>query len=146
MVFEKRRFTSLMETASRAIFMASTGSMNLDEDPTLEPFERTPSANDDLPPQDIEAAKRKSRLNALVLGLVFLLVTIAPYPWNLLSPVLLLAPLLYSLIDRMRRAPASPGPASGPSALPQRTDAPNLQPYSSVPKDPKDPRRYKPIG
>ncbi len=118
----------------------------MDEDPEFEPFERTPSPNDDLPPQDVEAAKRKSRLNALVLGLVFLLVTIAPYPWNLLSPVLLLVPLIYSVIDRMRRAPASTGSVSGRSALPQRMGAPDLEPYSSVPKDPKDPRRYKPIG
>lgn len=118
----------------------------MDEDPTLEPFERAPSAGDDLPPEEVAAAKRKSRLNALVLGLVFLLVAIAPYPWSLLSPVLLLVPLIYSIIDRMRRAPDSHGPVPGRSTLPPQTDASHLEPYSSIPRDPKDPRRYKPIG
>ncbi len=118
----------------------------MDEDPTFEPIEGTTSARDDLPPEEVAAAKRKSRLNALVLGLVFLLVTIAPYPWNLLSPILLLVPLVYSLIDRMRRAPDADRPVPGGSALPPRMDASRLEPYSSIPRDPKDPRRYKPIG
>ena len=60
-----------------------------------------------------------------------MLTTFASYPWGLLAPILFLAPLGYAIMRRLRAA--------------GKTE-PTLEPFSSVPKDPQDPRRYKPIG
>ncbi len=112
----------------------------MEEHPSYEPSELA-NAQDDLPPEEVEAARRRSRINALVLGLVFLLLTVAPHPWNLYAPILFLVPFLYSLVSRMRRIPGS-----SQMAQPQRMNAPVQEPYSCTPSDPKDLRRYKPIG
>ncbi len=109
--------------------------------------DEAPDIQDDLPPDEIAASKQRSRINALMLGVVFLLTTLAPPPWNTYAPVLLIIPFFYALVGRVRRAaqsskahqiPGKPSAAGGPP--------PVIEPYSCTPKDPKDPRRYKPIG
>jgi len=108
--------------------------------------EQTDQAND-LPPEEIDAAKRRNRINALILVGVFLLSALAPSPWNTYAPVLFVIPLIYSLINRLRSSSVATGSfrpeakQRGPSSLPA-----NYEPYTDTPKDPKDPRRYKPIG
>ena len=100
--------------------------------------------SDEIRAEDIAASKRKARVNALTLGLVFLLGAFAPYPWKAYAPLLFLIPLLYSLYTRIRK----PGGSSEVSLQDPRQDAETgrEEPYSYTPRDPKDPRRYKPIG
>jgi hypothetical protein len=89
-----------------------------------------PPGPDDLPDEAVRQSKLQVRLNALALLFVLLLTTLAPYPWALLAPVLLLVPLGYGVWRRFRTA----------------VTIPTGEPFSSVPKDPEDPRRYRPIG
>src|SRR5947207_2361932 len=98
--------------------------------------------SDEIRAEDIAASKSKARVNALTLGLVFLLGAFAPYPWRAYAPLLFLIPLLYSLYTRIRKFPSEvPLQASTQDAETGREE-----PYSYTPRDPKDPRRYKPIG
>jgi hypothetical protein len=111
--------------------------------------ETGPSASagtDDLPPEQIDAARRKARTNAVVLIAVFLLISLAPYPWNIFAPLLFLVPLMVSILNRVRRgsAPLDALP-DNTSAPPERHASAVEQPYSYTPKDPNDPRRYRPI-
>jgi hypothetical protein len=117
----------------------------LDRDPTHEPVMDRLLAQDedDLAPGELEASRKKSRINALILGIVFLLLVVAPHPWNSLVPILLLIPLIYSLVNRVRGASRSSGPS--PSPAPGSSDS-RREPYSHTPSDPNDPRKYKPIG
>ncbi len=103
-------------------------------------------SDDDLPRDAIEAAKRKSRINALVLGAVFLLLYVVPSPWNVYAPLLFLIPLVYSLVSRNRTVSGtSPASAAKPT-MPESITTEVKEPFSYTPRDPKDPRRYKPIG
>ena len=119
----------------------------MNPDPAYEPVEKD-EKRDDLPPEAVEAAKKRSRINALILGAVFLLLTFGPRPWNAYAPVLFLIPLIYALVSRMRAGSTMQGPYSIPSSPtpPQGVDSPGAEPYSYTPRDPKDPRRDKPIG
>jgi len=95
---------------------------------------------DDLTEDMISSARKRTRMNAVVLLLVFALLTFAPQPWAVFAPLLLLIPLLQAVRDRMGRSASSPG--TPPAA--QRDSFP--EPYSQKPRDPNDPRRYRPIG
>jgi len=95
---------------------------------------------DDLTEEMVSSARRKNRLNAIVLLLVFALLTFAPQPWAALAPFLLVIPLAYSATERVRRGASS---ASKPQLMGGIT---RLEPYTREPRGPEDPRRYKPIG
>jgi hypothetical protein len=88
-------------------------------------------------------ARRGARLNALILAAVLLVSMVAPSPWNLYAPLLFLIPLLAAIVSRFRRH--YPDPAH-PDYGSMTILSPGTDPYSYTPKDPKDPRRYKPIG
>ena len=96
--------------------------------------------SDDFSDGEVAASKRHSRINALILALVFLVLTVAPSPWNVYAPLLFLIPFIRSLVNRIRNASASSKRDDTPD-LPQ-----GMEHYTYTPKDPKDPRRYKPIG
>ncbi len=96
--------------------------------------------------EEVEAAKRKSRINALILGVVFLLLTFAPSPWNAYAPLLFIIPVVYSLVNKFRRASSVPVPASRMPMPTQEKNSAGVEPYSYTPRDPGDPRKYKPIG
>ncbi len=100
---------------------------------------------DDLPAEVSEARKRQTRLNALTLAAVLLLGTLLPAPYNTFTPILFIIPLLFALVSRIRQARAGAEAPLDRSA-PEQKDGPAVEPYSFTPKDPKDPRRYKPIG
>ncbi len=104
-----------------------------------------PAPQDDLPPESIEARKRQARLNALTLVGVLLLGAILPQPYRIFSPFLFAIPLIISVIDRIRRA-RSGAPTGSSYSPPAPGEAPRSDPYSFTPRDPKDPRRYRPIG
>jgi hypothetical protein len=101
---------------------------------------RDPATEDDLTEDMIVSSRRRTRMNAVVLLLVFGLLTFAPQPWALFAPLLLLIPLLQGVMDRMRRG----FPADGRMHPPEAASHP--EPYSLEPRDPEDPRRYRPIG
>jgi len=113
------------------------------------PTEPGPSASagaSDLPPEQIDAARRKARINAMVLIAVFIFMSLAPYPWNIFAPLLFLIPLIVTVSNRVRRGRAFSDslPDSSPVPTKDRTSSVE-EPYSWAPKDPNDPRRYKPI-
>lgn len=104
--------------------------------------------DDDAPPEAREVAKKRSRLNTLILALVFVLGIALPQPYKAFAPILFLIPLVIAVMNKVRQA----GEKSG-TPLPNQTYSPpmpdqnhSVEPYSYTPKDPKDPRRYKPIG
>jgi hypothetical protein len=99
----------------------------------------------DLTPEQINVARRKARINAAVLIAVLLLVSLAPYPWNVFAPLLFLVPLIAAISNRLRLGIA-PLDALSTSASAEKQASPAEEPYSCIPKDPKDPRKYKPIG
>jgi hypothetical protein len=99
-------------------------------------------------PDKKEAAKKVSHLNTLILAAVFLLGLVLPSTYKILAPFLFLVPWIISLVNKARKAgeiSGSPSPAKAysPSVHDQSQ---SVDPYSFTPKDPKDPRRYKPIG
>jgi len=108
-----------------------------------EPLNTSPD-QEDLTREEVDAAKKKSRINALVLAAVFLLSALAPYPWNVYAPLLVLIPLVYSVVNRVKKNGSSREPQVWSSN--QQGGEASREPYGSEPRDPKDPRRYKPIG
>jgi hypothetical protein len=103
--------------------------------------------SEDLPQEEVEASKRKSRTNALILAAIFAIITLAPDPYKFFAPLLFLIPLILSLIKFARKA--SNGPELQIQNLPNQPEMPkpsSSDPYTYKPKDPQDPRNYKPIG
>ena len=109
----------------------------------MEEITKTGADSDELSKDDIEAAKKKTRVNALALALVFLLATLAPYPWNAYAPILIIIPAIYSIVNRIRNNSLSQTSQSQNS--PQPDVSSDGEPYAITPKDPSNPRRYKPI-
>lgn len=95
----------------------------------------------DLTEEMISASKRRTRVNALILAIVFALMTFAPHPWSTFAPLLFLLPLLRAFRERIRRNDAKPY-RGGTS---EREEGFPPDPYATSPSDPKDPRRYRPI-
>jgi hypothetical protein len=106
-----------------------------------DPLER-PNSSDDISEEAIAARKRRSRLNAVILALVFLAYSYGPPRWKLFAPLLFLLPVLYSLLSRLRGASIE---SDRPVTREIDAEPPVAEPYSYTPRDPNDPRRYKPI-
>jgi hypothetical protein len=102
----------------------------------------------DITPEAAEKARKRSLLNALVLGGVFLLGAMLPSNYKAFAPLLFLIPLILNVADKIRHAGDISGtPPSDRTYSPPGTGRiSSLEPYSYKPRDPKDPRRYKPIG
>ena len=105
-------------------------------------------SEDDLTPEAREKAKKQGRLNALVLAAVFLLGVVLPPEYKAFVPFLFVIPIIIAVVNKIRQAgekPESPPQnLTHPPHMPDRTTSD--EPYTYKPKDPKDPRRYKPIG
>ena len=99
-------------------------------------------------PDRKEAAKKLSYLNTLILVAVFLLGFVLPSTYKILAPFLFLIPVIISLVNKARQAKEKrQNPVQAQTYPPPTSDrGPAVDPYSYTPKDPKDPRRYKPIG
>lgn len=91
------------------------------------------------------AARRRSRVNALAVLAMFLLISLAPTPWNMFAPALIAVPALYGIWSRYRERQDAGGQPQ-PWEPVREQDGTIPDPYSYTPKDPNDPRRYKPIG
>jgi len=112
---------------------------------SLEP--KSENETEDLSKEEVEAAKQRNRVNAIILAAAFAVITLAPNPYKLFAPLLFLIPVIFSLIYRMRKASSEPALRSNIPPAQLSIPKPNgSDPYSYTPKDPQDPRRYKPIG
>jgi hypothetical protein len=108
------------------------------------------SGRPDPEPEAVRSDKKKSRWIALLLLLIPVLGIVLPPPYRGIAPFLFLIPLVISLWNRWCNADVKSG-NSQPNSQPNQTHPmpdqdPSAEPYSYTPKDPKDPRRYKPIG
>jgi len=106
-----------------------------------------PSKND-MAPEAVDKPKKQSNLNALILAGVFVLGVVLPTPYKALAPFLFLLPFILKVIKKIRQSSeisgTTPQDQTYNPSVPNRI--PSIEPYSHTPTDPKDPRRYKPIG
>jgi len=112
----------------------------------MEDADRESKKETEISKEDIAAAKTRARIAAFSLALIFLISVLAPPPWSSYAPLLLLIPLAYSLLSRIRRGSEVRQGAPPPPRGVRIPEGPIKEPYSYTPRDPKDPRRYKPIG
>ncbi|MEJ2110176.1 MAG: hypothetical protein P8Z37_09745 [Acidobacteriota bacterium] len=106
-------------------------------------------------PQEYEAGsekkakKKQSQLSSLILAGVFLLGIFLPARYKAFAPLLFLVVPVIKVLNKWKNdpteqtgMPSAEQPAA--SFSPYKNDS--TDPYSYQPKDPKDPRKYKPIG
>lgn len=95
-----------------------------------------------------EKAKKSWGLNALILAGVFLLSAVLPPGYKAFAPFLFLIPVILNVVNKVRQAAENPSNPAGDrtSSAPMSNRIPSSEPYSYKQKDPKDPRKYKPIG
>jgi hypothetical protein len=108
---------------------------------------KSETETEDLPKEEIEASKQRNRINALVLAGALAIITLAPDPYRLFAPLLFLIPVILSLVNHLRKS--SNGSPAQTASFPPQKEMPKSgvsDPYSYTPRDPRDPRRYRPIG
>ena len=110
--------------------------------------EEIKSSEDDITPESLEKAKKQGKLGALILVGVLLLSIVLPPKYKAFAPVLFVVPFVMNVVNKIRQArEKSQNPLQEqPHSPPVSEKIPSLEPYSYKPKDPKDPRKYKPIG
>lgn len=101
---------------------------------------------DELSEEELAESKQRSRLNGIILVAIFLLTALAPFPYKTFVPLLLVVPMLYSIYVRIRRRANKLGRTQISESPTQVPSTSREDPYSYTPSDPKDPRRYRPIG
>jgi hypothetical protein len=106
------------------------------------------SSEDDIPSKAVKKVKKRSLLNALILAGVLVLGAVLPPAYKAFAPLLFVIPFIIAVMNKVRQAgEKQENPARGQSYSPRVPDGiPSLEQYTYKPKDPKDPRRYKPIG
>ena len=87
-------------------------------------------------------------INLLSAAGVFLLGILLPPSCKMFAPFLFLVPVIISAVSKARLSSLKRGnPVQDQtSSPPMPPRVPSPEPYTEMPKDPKDPRRYKPIG
>ena len=108
----------------------------------------TNPSQDDVTPEAAQKAKSQQRLNALAFAAVLILGIVLPARFKGFVPFLFVIPIIWSVINKIRRVgedPANP-PRTEPHSPAVQHPITSTEPYFYQPKDPKDPRRYKPIG
>jgi hypothetical protein len=102
----------------------------------------------DKTPESSEKAKKPWGLNALILAAVFLLTAVLPPGYKAFAPFLFLIPVILNVVNKVRQADENPANPAGDRTYspPVSNRIPSSEPYSYKQKDPKDPRKYKPIG
>jgi hypothetical protein len=96
----------------------------------------------------LEKTKKQWRRNALIFGGVFLLGFFLPPAYKAFAPLLFLIPVFIEVVNKSKQAGGSTGiPSTDHTHSPSTPDRTSSgKTYVYKPKDPKDPRRYKPIG
>jgi len=96
-----------------------------------------------------DKTKKNWQLNALILAGVFLLSVVLPPEYKGFAPLLFLVPFIINVASKIRRAEENPFHSSRQAAPPPQIPGHPMrptEPYSYKQKNPKDPRKYKPIG
>ena len=105
-------------------------------------------SKDEMAPETADKPKKQVNLNALILAGVFVLGLVLPSPYKTFVPILFLVPIILTVVKKIRQSSEisgdMPQDPSYSSSMSDRIHS--VEPYSYTPKDPKDPRRYKPIG
>lgn len=93
------------------------------------------------PPEESRAAGKSALVNAAILAAIIALSILLPPEYKAFVPFLFLIPLVLAVVAKVRQI------RKKNEYVPHMPDAnPSAEPYSYTPKDPNDPRRYKPIG
>jgi hypothetical protein len=102
----------------------------------------------DKTPESSENAKKQWGLNALILAGVFILSAVLPTGYKAFAPFLFLIPVILNVVNKVRQADENPAnPEDNRTYSPPMSSQNSAsEPYSYKQKDPKDPRKYKPIG
>ena len=110
--------------------------------------EEIKSSEDDITPDSLEKAKKQGKLGALILVCVLVLSIVLPPKYKPFAPILFIIPFVMNVVNKIRQVrEKSQSPLEEqPHSLPVSGNLPSPEPYSYKPKDPKDPRKYKPIG
>jgi len=97
--------------------------------------------DEDVPPEETRPAGKAALVNAAILAAIFALSILLPPDYKAFVPLLFLIPLVLAVVAKVRRI------RNKNEYSPYTPDADHsVEPYSHTPKDPNDPRRYKPIG
>jgi hypothetical protein len=95
-----------------------------------------------------QAKKRLRVLDVLSAVGVFLLGLYLPRAYKVFAPFLFVIPVIITAVNKARLSSIKHGnpiqDKTNSPPMPPRIPSP--EPYTEMPKDPKDPRRYKPIG
>ncbi len=110
--------------------------------------EEIKSSEDDIAPESLEKAKKQGKLGAIILVCVLLLSIVLPPEYKAFAPILFIIPFAINVVNKIRQVrEKSQNPLQKqPHSQPVSDSISSLEPYSYKPKDPKDPRKYKPIG
>jgi len=92
--------------------------------------------------------KKRSQMNALILGGVLLLGAILPQSYKYFAPLLFLLSPLLKVLNKLRTdSIQTENLQTNKTHSAYKPESPHSsEPYSYKPRDPKDPRKYKPIG
>lgn len=95
-----------------------------------------------------EEKRRKKRLTGFLFAGVLLLGALLPPRYKVFSPLLFLLSPLFDVLSKLHGDSIQSGSSQENRTPPHYAPPPpkSKQPYSYKPRDPKDPRKYKPIG
>lgn len=95
-----------------------------------------------------EGKRKKLRVTGLLFAGVLLLSALLPARYKAFSPLLFLLVPLFDVLRKLHDDSTRTGDIRGDATQSSYDPAPppSGEPYSYEPKDPKDPRKYKPIG
>lgn len=110
--------------------------------------EEIKTSEDEITPESLEKAKKQGKLGVLILAAVLLLSIVLPPEYKAFAPILFIVPFAISVVNKIRqlREKAENPLQEQPHSPPVPDGTPSIEPYSYKPKDPRDPRKYKPIG
>jgi hypothetical protein len=97
-------------------------------------------------PEAAQADKKGARWSSLIIWFIPLLGAMLPRPYRDFTPLLFLIPVVFSLVSKYRKSEAESRSSTPTQTYPPPDQVHPVEPYLYTPTDPKDPRRYKPIG
>ncbi|MBN1569182.1 MAG: hypothetical protein JXA73_15130 [Acidobacteria bacterium] len=99
------------------------------------------SSEEGLSSEESQQKRKSAWVNALIFAAIFVLSIVLPPEYKPFVPILFVIPLIIALVGKVRQIRKK----NEPSVYVSEQDHAG-EPFSYTPKDPNDPRRYKPIG
>lgn len=95
-----------------------------------------------------EEKKKQAQVNGLILAGVFLLGVLLPDRYKAFAPFLFVIPVVMKVVNKWSKDSTEQFDSTQATTYSKVVQGTNryADPYSFQPKDPKDPRKYKPIG